>query len=748
MNTGQKPQANILIKEVHYYDIELAEIPTTNWRKAEGSIQVRIPYDGAVFTEDASQQETFHVGDLQVSRSNDTESEPETLPVDIEAGEKWWEYIKSGKRAVYQSEYNVPKPEKTLFSIQGEVLDFASSRGTIFNSVVAFQNPLRLQLDLWLPDIASYSPKGEVEELEEMLLRREHTQQVFMQYNGDFEQQLARNLVALANSYGGTLFVGVDEQGKVIGLSDSHINEMPKLLLEAVLRATPAVCLQRAKQYWMPNGRCVYVITVSPKKPEITHSLDNQIYQRQKRETILVSSSIAVSEAEEPISTETSLYDLVEIDETGKLHPRDKVDVAVLDDVIDLKSLEIGRYICAMINRDLLEANIVIHGLSQPKQENVESYLQDELREIVPRVPSGIVELTQHNNQVIVLITIPIRHIPVALYKEKGFVWEKGRVQPFSQTRLLEKYIANYADQDQQGISDVRLESASIEWPIRPAENLNVSGRQSLDIPTYDAQRHVLTWEPVSFINKEDNAVGCRKILSLPLTNVSLTANEKGEVSNQSPIISGQIEVRLDGIVVSGLNIDIKSDAVEDAEVEEDSYLYTLPIIKRTYLNLNITVRLGEIFKHRRPQQSFLRFFLSNTLLDIDRARDVILSCADAGFRLYSTQADNIIPEVEVLELGDLGNDRTFIKEARIFGIRNNRYHDIHLGLGLRCLPSPLTRALRYGDVHDTTQANSFALEVIIVLEGMGEEVGQEISRLQMRLFELLRQRLQQLGTE
>jgi hypothetical protein len=138
MKANKDPQAAILIEETYYYDVELAEISTTIWQEAEGLIRVQMPYDGSLLKEDASTQPVFHLGDLlvtrppkrmqignqRIARAPGAESEPESLPVAIEAGPNWWHYIKSGKRAICQTEYVVPTPEEMLISIQGKILDF------------------------------------------------------------------------------------------------------------------------------------------------------------------------------------------------------------------------------------------------------------------------------------------------------------------------------------------------------------------------------------------------------------------------------------------------------------------------------------------------------------------------------------------------------------------------------------------------------------------------------------------------
>ncbi len=746
MNTDKNTPAAIHIEETHIYDIELAEISTTIWQKAEGSIRVWIPYDGTVFKEDASHQEIFHVGNLLVTQQNGNVSE--IFSIDIEAGEKWWEYIKSGKRAVCQAKYTVSPPKETLVSIQGAVLDFTLLNDNSFNNTTAFQNPLRLQLDLWLPDMSSDGLEEEETKLEKMILQREHAQQIFMQHTGNFGQQLAPNLVALANSYGGTLFIGVDKKGKITGLSFSDKDKIPGIVLEAALKATPPIRLRQVELHRMANGHQVYVITVPQKNTGITHSLEGKIYKRQKKETVSESSGTPATETDEVVLVGKSLDDLVELDEEGRLHPRNDDNVAFLYGATGVKSLSIGRYICAMINASLSEAHIVIRGLSHIKQKDIESHLKNELAHFVPPVPQGVVELIERDDQVIALITVPIGHIPAALYQGEGFIWEEKRAQSISQANLLNKYIAKYStDLGQHGLSDVQLKSAWIHWPIRPAEKLNGTSKRWIKKPDHNVQRHALTWQPASFI--KDEAFGYNAVLNLPLINASLTVDENGEISSQQPIVTGQIEINFEGIIASGLNVVIEDKPLEDEESENESYLHSLPVIKHTRLNLNLTVRLSEIFRHQRPQQSLLHFFLSDTLLDMDRARDVVLACADSGFRLYNAtpEPNSSIPEVDVHNYEHLENGRILIEEAWIKGIRNYRYHDIHLILGLRCLPSHLTREKQYEDVHDTSQIKSFSLEVVIVLQGKGEDVGQEISRLQLRLFELLQQRVQKLGT-
>jgi hypothetical protein len=296
--------------------------------------------------------------------------------------------------------------------------------------------------------------------------------------------------------------------------------------------------------------------------------------------------------------------------------------------------------------------------------------------------------------------------------------------------------------------SNIQLNKAVVSWPIRPAERAAIRDQKSVvEKLAYAVQHQALVWNAQPF-TKEIDTEGYKAILNLPLTNVALTFTGEEGVTHQSPIIKGELEIQLNGLIVSGIEVTPAKQADDNKDAQNGNYLDGLPIEKRTILKLNFTARLSELFKHRRPQQSFFRFFLPDTLLDIERARDIVLACADTGFRLYAVQPDQTVPELQVDDYAHLENGRILIKRARIFGIRNNRYHDIQLILFLRCYATPITREKHYEDVHETTNEKSFSLEVTVLLRGKGEDVGQEMGHRQMQLFDLLRQRLQQFNLE
>ena len=70
-------------------------------------------------------------------------------------------------------------------------------------------------------------------ELQQALQKGEDSQQQFKQsiINGN---ALAAEMVAFSNSLGGTLFIGVDDQGNIIGMSDEQLGSLNQLWLDLI----------------------------------------------------------------------------------------------------------------------------------------------------------------------------------------------------------------------------------------------------------------------------------------------------------------------------------------------------------------------------------------------------------------------------------------------------------------------------------------------------------------------------------
>lgn len=767
MGTNQGKQAAIYVEETHHFDVELGALSGTYWKQASGVIEVLAPYDGKIFEEDASDQESLHLGDILVKIPVNGEFQEEIWPAKITAGESWQYNLKSARRAVCHAEYDVVQPKDSLISVQAEVRDVPIDKYPIINTGT-FQNPLRLYLTLWVPDLSETSLEDESEEINRLLLRREHTQQIFMEKPLlNFEQKLAENLVALANTYGGTIIIGANEKGKLTGLSVEEWEAMPEHILGAIFKTQPLVPLQRAELCHTQRGT-VYLLKVPNNERGQIYATHESVYRREKGKNVFVSTSeVSLPKPPNPIPPSAKpLEELLPTDETGQLMFKHTANAAVLDGSQGLQNLQIGRYICGMINarpereNEANEAIIIICNLLEAKRtffsrqnthQQIETYLKNELDELTPQVPMGSVILTHRNDNTFATIMIPIGHLKAALYRrDQAFIWKNGELGWITTQALLEKYLPGGNDSI-TGHSHVNLEKAYVSRHIRPPEQAQHrwirSSMNQGDIAVYNVQHQILVWKPVSIKSKGEAASGYETTLELPLNNVALTLDDDGKVMRQLPNLQGHITICLDDVLVSGCQVSPIIDGKDGENDENNSFLSNSPVIKRTLLSLEITAHLSEIFKHRRPKGTYLGFSVANVMLDYERAKDLVQACADVGFRIYEVHPGQPIPEVDLWEKHE-DNGRIIIREGFMSGIRSSQFFDIHLYMGWSCRPNEVTRELRYEDVYDTAQSNTYTLECRIYMWGKGEGVSQEIGRLQMLLYELVHRRLQQIEAE
>ncbi|HUM70672.1 MAG TPA: ATP-binding protein [Chloroflexota bacterium] len=769
MSKIQDKQAAIFVEETYRFEVTLDSLPTTQWKEGKGLIQVKLPYDGTLFEENASGVEMLALGEILVQMRDDNNVQTEKWPISIAAGKNWLHYLKSAKRAVCRAEYELKSPQETLVSIVGEVRDAPPRTETRPGDQGAFQNPLQLQLSLWLPDFYKTGAEDETDEIHRLLLRREHTQQIFMQNSQvAFEQKLAENLVALANTYGGIILIGISDKGKVQGLSEKEAKDLPRKVIRALLQTSPIVPLQRAELCETRRGK-VYLLKIGSGERGVVHATKGVVYRREKKQNVRdIATAVTPSPPPSP-PIPKSLTDLFRSDDTGKLLFESTNEVVTLELLTGLKDLNLGHYICGMINArldpPLGTATVVIRAPRQTttnssnfSHKQIESYLngelkQLELQQLTPKVLSGNITITATENHVFAVIRIPIEHIPIALYgKEgKGYNWRpEGRLESIAATDLLSHYLLSVSG-DSHNRSAVSLESAYVTWPIHPPETVPhyLITEKEENTVVHIVQHQALAWQPSDF-SREEDTVGFSISLDLPLRHAALTLDETGQLVSLSPVVTGQIVICLEDMLVSGCEISVVED--DTAEEDEDNYLQNLPIIKHTCLLIDFTAYLNELLKDR-TRWSYLEFSLPEVMLDSDRVRDIIKVCADVGFRLYPApgpfhpMADAALSEVQIFKKQFEENGRPLILSGVIRGIRSHRFFDIELGMGWSSIRTEVTRELHYEDVFDTGKSNAYTTTYYIYLWGT-TEAQSEIGQLQMQLYELIRKRLYQEGTK
>lgn len=741
MNRDTELQAAIYIDEEHDYDVDLGVVSVVTWREAHGSVRVEIPYDGALFKQEDIAANSHPVGNLQITYAG----ESETLPIALQAGAYWQRNLKSNKKHVVTAEYEIFEPGDPLISIDGVVLDaldedIQPGNEGIFGDLEAYNNPLALRLSFWVPDLLAEARPSELYELEAMLLRGENTQLVFMPgpVGLNFEQKLAENMVALTNTAGGVILLGVDRNGHITGVQfDAETRRfLLTTLLRAALRSSPPVPISWIRH--IPERRVVRIEI--PKTNLTVHRINGVIFKREGR-IISEEASVtptAVSPNEISPAQSSSLESIFDRDEAGTISFRNREDVVVHNGSNGFKRLRIGADICGLINAGRRNGRIIITDLpdAQTDRSNIwlraadqslEEVISNEMSRLLPKLEMPRIETHQLGNRKIAIIYLPAWQFPIALYDNEAYLWQNLVRNELNVDDLFEKYLAFTSGQGQSSDNqDVYLEQATLGNPLRPPERLekttSIEVRERL---VYDVEYQAQVWQPRPFKPDKDT-VGFSLQLTAPLLHASLGLAENGQIITKSPQANGRIRVRLKDILVSGLDVSLQADG-------KNSWFETIPIIKRTYLNLTYNARLNELFR-RRTKNSLLRFLIPDVLLDRERVEDLAQVCADEGFRVY---------DKELFETAS-----TSSAKATIQGIRSSGFYDIGLQIGLLCQRSELTRELIYDGWRDSKPTPTSLLDIRVRLWGTGDQVEKEIGHLQMALYQTISQRLQHLRAE
>jgi hypothetical protein len=746
MKANKDPQAAIYIEEEHHYSVDLGVVQSITWQpgQARGSIRIEIPYDGAVLKKDASTADQYEIGTVKFSFPQ--MADPTELPIRLEAGSQWETNIKSSRKCLIEAQYPIEQePGDSLISVDGLVLDDVAQNTAeatadgIFSSEISFRNPLMLKLSLWVPDLLADTRPSDLYELETILLRGENTRQIFMSspLTMGFEKQLAENMAALANTAGGIILLGVSRGGDVVGVEDSPAarQHVAAATLRAALHSKPVVPIWQLGDITHPDGLVIRIEI--PAAGSAVHQINGTVYQRQGRQNIATTGQDVTAATTAMIATtpESSLGDIFDRDETGGITFRSRDDVIVRNGGEGLSELRIGAYLCGLINAGKQNGRIIITDLPTDQnkrfagwfnfRQDLESIVRDETSKMLPQINMPHIERRHLGNQQVAIIHMPAVQFPISLYDGTGYLWQNLSLNEIKGQELFDKYLELtgsrgnvYDDQD------VNLERALLNRPIRPPERVDTENQAGSEIPEYDLEYQAQVWQPRAFRRNEDT-LGFPLELTVPLSHISLTLADNGEVVTKEPEATGTIRVRLNDVLVSGCEVTPEAN-------EENHWLNAIPVIKRTYLQISYKARLNELF-HRRKKTSQLRFLLPDVLLDRERVEDLAQVCADVGFRVTQQQ------------LFDAGSSTV---KATINGIRSHRYHDIALLIGLNCERTELTRELHYDGWRDSKSTYTTMLDIRVKLSGTGEEVQTEIGRLQMDLYRTISQRLQHLRAE
>ncbi len=732
MNTDQRPRARIEVEENHIYDVHLSNQTSIIWRQGQGVIRIQIPYEGKKLKDVSTDQPEITLGEVVLAAANATQA-PESLVVSLPTGSLLPEYLKGGMQMVWQTNYTVTEPPNTVIAVEGTVYDGASIGEDmkrlgelIRNQIDAFSNNLRLQISFWAPNLITnieFNPQAR--ELEEMILQQQNDQQIF---RAKLEsEQLARDLAALANSGGGRILIGVGEKGNITG-NKFDCNEVEPALLNALLKIEPALPINQPTYFSnvANNGNVVYLRV--PGGLLETYRVNRTIYRRRDCKTVAEESKVQPQQRPS-VRDVGNVRDILAQGNTSNIAVIDAKDTS-------LENLDLGSYICGMLNAHQPQGLIVIRNLSPTAingrlvpfarrstlLERLDVYLRSIQQNLSPRIALPCPYLTQMEAEYIALLPIPNTLVPVALYKNQGYCWNGKVLIPLSQSEVFTRYFehmgTDWAEYHSNGL--IRLTHGHLDWPLQPPTTLNQLRQADVAGYSYDVQQQAMVWQQREFATQEP--IGWRCVLNIPLRHSLMSVDALNNVITLPPELEGTFHIQLDNILISNTGITFNSN---------QGPFQILPVFKRTNVVINLKVQAQILFARRRHTM-LLCFNQSDVTMDSERVADVYQACVDIGFRVYD-------------------NDDWYQDSNSSFmfrGIRSTNYNDISLLALLHWQPLELRRELRYAQRNDIRTVHTGMLSIYILLWGFGENVSAEMARLHLKLHQIISQRLAYLTTE
>lgn len=736
------PQASIVVEEHYTYEVDVGGQTTLVCTQTSGLIHIRVPFNGEHLRDVPPDQGPLPIGALVVTAPDGAPAQH--LPIALDTTQLV-ERIKRGEQLLWQASYTPDKPRDTLVAVEGEVFDGADIdlldqpdqiRDTLFGQTDVFASDLRLQLSLWVPHLLDDAFRGARNRELQSLLRQESAAQILVASPSD-HAELAQSIAALANADGGAIVLGVRRaaQGEVVGIGSDE--EVERDLLKAALRCSPPVAFSEAEYYTLPDGRRVARISV-PTSTTRPHTADGHVYVRRPTGTVLEAAAAPAQPTRSIAPLLASLRDL--------LAGGNSRDVAIVDAKgASAEQLDLGPYICGLLNTDARDATLIVRGLASARQsplgrlisgrrgllQRLTARLRSELARCTPALAGLRPELASLDGELLVVLHLPRSAAPAALYDNRGYEWTGVALREISVREVFRHYLRQVGASEQRrpSTAPVWMDYAQIAWPVRPPPVLKRVGNQGVDahinVGSYDVQRQAMVWQRAAFYDQEGtNGLRCTLSTSLRQAFVSLDGSIEAPASRP---LGGQARVQFDEVLVSGLSLAL--DAPHPV-------LGHPPVVKRTNVVLNLTVRANDLFRGRR-RMSLLHFHLPDVTLVHERREriaDLRQACADLGFWVYDVHPADDAPEARPWVL--------------LRGIRNTHHHDITLIAAIIYQPMQLTREQRYNQRTDSRSVQTGALDMRIVFWGSGAEAAKEIATLQLELRQLLQERLHYLRAE
>jgi predicted HTH transcriptional regulator len=185
--------------------------------------------------------------------------------------------------------------------------------------------------------------------LKSLISAGEHQQQDF-KFRIDNQKKIARTLAACANTDGGSLLIGVKDNGKIAGINPEE--EFHMIQGAATLFCKPA--LEFSHTIWQEELKLVLEISIEPQAKKNIHALDDdgkwKIYFRHEDKTLLANKILLKVwrfndlHVEKPAILEDKYLEILQI-----IEKNEQVTLSQLYKFSSLKKNEIDHYLALFI---------------------------------------------------------------------------------------------------------------------------------------------------------------------------------------------------------------------------------------------------------------------------------------------------------------------------------------------------------------------------------------------------------------
>jgi hypothetical protein len=679
-----KPK-KISIKETYHYKAIVGINNSLDFDRAEGEITVEFLFDGRRngsfglearkdvkgrdLSEAAQKAQVGYLAILKGGRSDwkNLGYEGQTIPLRIDIGELE-KKLESSQKLTIKYIYQLDKPEGTFVHL-GEVelrdQDPIEGKATTDFSRDMYPCPIfYMELVASLPDELVNAIDLSQDRLKQLLELQKSVEVAFLAGNASPEEINKRLWDLAIDGLGGYLFLGVEANGKISGLNESEVENLPERVIKAALAGPMPIPLAKPniREVSTDDGDKKLGIVIVP--PEAKEQLDE-------------------------LRSEGDIF----IDRDGGIDSNLVDELIMRGETLEtifvkkgIKADELAEQFVALANT---QGGFLLFGVQLDQQTQTDSAVGVTDEEITtigglvkqalnsikpplwPDCKHNYVQVSDKNGEFVKVLAIQVPDRLQKIYSNNKKCWRReakgGQTQEstafvnreLSTDEVFNFFVQCYTFVIEEAIAvkePPKVTVGYVYWPYMVLKdevtvNSNLPGANSPNKPgkdsyvysatesnylpsKYDPARGALEWHEAK-LNKQTGASFYKANLLWEIRNPQDLWQSSGTGPSNIRNLIGHFEVLLGPVLLSGLKIAYYDTLGVPLTVAKQQEIIT----QQTFISLDVELRVNELFRTRKQ---FLRRHLEfdGVLPERERWDDLKAALNDLGFRIeneYST---------------------------------------------------------------------------------------------------------------